>query len=67
VFLEGDPGYYSRLGFERADELVFRKPSLWIPDAAFQVFRLPSYEAWMTGALVYAQTFWDHDAVGLRG
>lgn len=66
VFLEGPAAYYSRLGFERADGLGFRKPSLRIPDAAFQVVRLPSYEAWMTGTLVCSQTFWEYDAVGLR-
>jgi putative acetyltransferase len=66
VFLEGDPGYYSRLGFRRGDALSFRKPSLRIPDAAFQVIALTAYEPWMTGTLVYASTFWDLDCVGLR-
>lgn len=36
VFLEGDPGYHSRLGFVAAEPLGFRKPSLRIPDAAFK-------------------------------
>jgi putative acetyltransferase len=31
------------------------------------VVRLPGYEPWMTGTLVYARPFWTHDAVGLRG
>ncbi|MFD1541592.1 GNAT family N-acetyltransferase [Nonomuraea guangzhouensis] len=66
VFLEGDPGYYSRFGFAPGAELGFRKPSLRIPDAAFQVIRLPAYEPWMTGTLVYSEPFWRHDAVGLR-
>ena len=66
VFLEGAPGYYSRFGFEQGSELGFRKPSLRIPDAAFQVLRLPAYEQWMTGTLVYSEVFWRHDAVGLR-
>ena len=66
VFVEGPPGYYSRFGFEPGEEQGFRKPSLRIPDAAFQALRLPSYEPWMTGALVYAEPFWRHDAVGLR-
>jgi putative acetyltransferase len=66
VFLEGAPGYYSRFGFEQGVELGFRKPSLRIPDAAFQVLRLPTYEPWMTGTLVYSEVFWRHDAVGLR-
>lgn len=66
VFLEGDPGYYARFGFRGGGELEFRKPSLRIPDAAFQALCLPSYEEWMTGTLVYSEVFWRFDAVGLR-
>lgn len=66
VFLEGSPTYYPRLGFEPAAEHGFRKPSLRIPDAAFQVMRLPASEPSMTGTLVYSEAFWRHDAVGLR-
>ncbi|HEY8474797.1 MAG TPA: N-acetyltransferase [Natronosporangium sp.] len=66
VFLEGDPRYYARFGFEPGGRHGFRKPSLRIPDAAFQVKLLPAYESWMTGTLVYAAPFWEHDAVGLR-
>lgn len=66
VFLEGAPSYYERFGFEPGGELGFRKPSLRIPDPGFQVLRLPTYEPWMTGTLVYSEVFWRHDAVGLR-
>jgi putative acetyltransferase len=66
VFLEGDPGYYSQLGFDAAAAQGFRKPSLRIPDAAFQVAKLEAYESWMTGTLVYPDSFWECDAVGLR-
>jgi putative acetyltransferase len=66
VFLEGDPRYYVRAGFEPGGQYGFRKPSLRIPDAAFQVYRLSAYEPWMTGTLVYSQVFWDHDCVGRR-
>jgi len=66
VFLEGPPGYYSRLGFSSASAQGFRSPSLRIPEAAFQAVRLPAHEPWMTGTLVYDATFWEHDAVGLR-
>ncbi|RIQ23911.1 GNAT family N-acetyltransferase [Jiangella rhizosphaerae] len=66
VFLEGAPGYYPRFGFEPGEPLGFRKPSLRIPDAAFQVRALGAYEPWMTGTLVYSEIFWRHDAVGLR-
>jgi hypothetical protein len=64
VFLEGDPGYYSRFGFAPGCDQGFRKPSLRIPDGAFQAIKLPEYEPWMTGTLVYAEPFWRHDAVG---
>ena len=66
VFLEGDPGYYGRLGFVAATPLGFRKPSLRIPDAGFQVMTLPAYESWMTGTVVYPDAFWRHDVVGIR-
>jgi putative acetyltransferase len=66
VFLEGDPRYYSRAGFSPAVEHGFRKPSLRIPDGAFQVVRLSAYEPWMTGTFVYASTFWEYDCVGRR-
>jgi len=66
VFLEGDPRYYSRLGFLPASGLGFRKPSLCIPDPAFQMVRLAAHEPWMTGTLVYPDTFWRLDCVGLR-
>jgi putative acetyltransferase len=66
VFLEGDPLYYRRFGFTPARAHGFRKPSLRIPDEAFQVVKLESYEPWMTGTLVYSEPFWRNDAVGLR-
>jgi putative acetyltransferase len=66
VFVEEAASSCSRLGFQPAADQGFRKPSLRIPDAAFQVLRLPAYERWMTGTLVYAEPFWKHDAVGLR-
>jgi putative acetyltransferase len=66
VFLEGAPAYYRRFGFEPAGPLGFRRPSLRIPEPAFQVIRLPSWEPWMTGTLVYSRVFWDLDCVGLR-
>jgi putative acetyltransferase len=66
VFLEGSPAYYSRLGFVPGHSLGFRRPSLRIPKAAFQVQALSSYAPWMSGTLVYRHEFWQHDAVGLR-
>jgi putative acetyltransferase len=66
VFLEGDPAYYGKRGFERAGACGFRAPSLRIPPPGFQVARLPGYQPWMTGTLVYNDTFWAYDCVGLR-
>jgi putative acetyltransferase len=67
VFLEGHPSYYPRVGFQRASALGFTAPSVRIPDPAFMVFPLPSYDpAHHTGALVYPDAFWREDAVGLR-
>lgn len=66
VFLEGDPAYYGRFGFGPGAEQGFRRPSLRIPPAGFQAVRLPAYEPWMTGTLVYSEIFWRHDLVGLR-
>ena len=67
VFLEGDPGFFSRLGFIGGFELGFTPPSKRIPEAAFQVATLPGYEQdSMTGSVVYPDVWWRHDAVGLR-
>lgn len=70
VFLEGDPAYYSRLGFRPAGDWGFTAPSVRIPEQAFQAVRLPSYDRAapdsISGALVYPDVFWRHDCVGLR-
>lgn len=67
VFLEGSWVYYSRFGFEPGRARGFVRPSVRIPEPAFQVVVLPAWQPWMTGALVYPEAFWQHDAVGLRG
>ena len=67
VFLEGDPGYYGRLGWRAGSELGFTAPSPRIPSPAFQVVALPGHDpSSMHGPLVYNDTFWAHDCVGLR-
>jgi putative acetyltransferase len=66
VFLEGDPGYYARLSWQRASAHGFTAPSKRIPDPVFQVVILPSWRPWMVGAVVYNDTFWTFDRVGLR-
>jgi putative acetyltransferase len=67
VVLEGDPAYYSRLGFEPAEAWGLLRPSPRIPRPAFQWVRLAAHEPWMRGRVVYPDVFWQHDAVGLRG
>ena len=66
LFLEGDPAYYAGSGFESAARLGVTRPSVRIPEPAFHLIRLPGYESWMTGGLVYPDTFWEFDCVGLR-
>ncbi len=66
VFLEGDPRYYRRHGFVPAEPLGFLRPSLRIPPPAFQVRRPRDHGPSVTGAVVYPDVFWRHDAVGLR-
>lgn len=66
VFLEGDPAFYGRVGFRAGAEGGFTAPSTRIPPAAFQWVPLTSYRPSLSGALVYPDTFWEHDAVGLR-
>lgn len=66
VFLEGSPAYYGARGFERGSAHGFGRPSVRIPDPAFQVVVLPAHEPWMTGQLVYCDPFWALDCVGLR-
>ena len=66
VFLEGAPRYYSRVGFVAGGDLGFTRPSVHIPEAAFQARPLPSYDDRLAGALVYPDAFWRHRAVGLR-
>jgi putative acetyltransferase len=66
VFLEGNPAYYSRFGWQPASSSGFIRPSTRIPDAAFQVVVLPEWQPWMVGAVVYNDTFWSLDCVGRR-
>jgi putative acetyltransferase len=67
VFLEGSPAYYQQFGFAPGGRLGFRRPSLRIPEPAFQVATTSAYQPWMTGTLVYPDVFWRLDCVGLRG
>ena len=66
LFLEGSPQFYGARGFESASARGFVPASARTPDLAFQVVVLDAWEAWMTGALVYRDVWWEHDAAGLR-
>jgi len=66
VFLEGNPRYYERFGFVAAGPRGFIKPSVRIPDVAFQVRGLPELSDSVSGQLVYQDAFWLTDSVGLR-
>jgi putative acetyltransferase len=69
VFLEGDPAYYRRIGWQPASRWGFTAPSVRIPEPAFQAVLLPAYDTLdprPTGALVYPDVFWRFDSVGLR-
>jgi putative acetyltransferase len=66
VVLEGDWEYYGRRGFVPAGSLGLLRPSLRIPERAFQVATLSPYESWMTGQVVYPDAVWQTDVVGLR-
>lgn len=64
VFLEGDPGFYGSRGFSPGASSGFGRPSPRIPEPAFQVALFD--EDLPRGPLVYCQTFWTQDCVGLR-
>jgi putative acetyltransferase len=66
LFVEGDPHFYQKHGFVPGKSLGFRKPSIRIPDAAFQCMPLDRFSSVLSGTLIYAEPFWDHDCVGLR-
>jgi putative acetyltransferase len=57
VIVEGVPAYYPRFGFERASALGFLPPHDDIPDAAFMVRRLPTYDPAIAGRVVYPAAF----------
>jgi putative acetyltransferase len=67
LFLEGDPGYYGQFGFEPAAQHGFTPPSPRVPPLGFQCVLLSTYEPALTGGVVYPDTFWIHDRVGVRG
>jgi putative acetyltransferase len=66
VFLEGAPRLYPKLGFVEGGREGFGKPSVRIPDWAFQVYYLTDEGRSLSGELVYPEVFWETDCVGLR-
>jgi len=67
LFLEGDPRYYGRFGFVPAAQHGFAPPSPRVPPLGFQCVVLSAHEPSLTGRVVYPDTFWIHDRVGVRG
>ncbi len=66
VLLEGSPDIYSRLGFRGACELGYGRPSVRIPERAFQVRELVELGPESRGRVVYPDAYWRLDCVGLR-
>jgi putative acetyltransferase len=64
VVLEGIPAYYPRFGFEPAMEYGIDKPAHEVPDEAFMVYPLSSYDPKYRGKLVYPPAFHEADAIG---
>lgn len=58
VVLEGDPGYYGRLGFEHSvpHGITITLPS-WAPPEAAQILRLRRYDPALAGHVVYPPAF----------
>jgi putative acetyltransferase len=58
VVLQGDPRYYSRLGFESSTRhgISIDLPD-WAPPEAAQIIRLRSYDASVRGRVVYPPAF----------
>jgi putative acetyltransferase len=59
IFLEGDPAYYGRFGFVRADELGWLPPPETLVDWAFQVALLDEHVNVARGRVVYPPPFRD--------
>ena len=57
IFLEGDPKYYGRFGFVRADELGWLPPPEALVDSAFQVAILDEQASPARGRVVYPAPF----------
>jgi predicted N-acetyltransferase YhbS len=57
LLLEGDPAYYERFGFVRADELGLLPPPEALYDWAFQVAVLDEAAELPRGRVVYPSTF----------
>lgn len=57
LVLEGDPRYYARFGFVRADELGLLPPPEALADSAFQVAVLDPAATLPQGRVVYSEPF----------
>jgi putative acetyltransferase len=57
VLVEGVPSYYPQFGFVSATELGFERPDPRIPEAAWMVRPLRSYDPALRGRVVYPSFF----------
>lgn len=64
VVLEGSPRMYPKFGFEPASDYGIERPSELIPEAAFQLVRLPGYRRELRGQVLYPDYFYEIGAVG---
>jgi len=64
VVVEGIPAYYPRFGFEPAMDHHIDKPAHEVPDEAFMVYPLSSYDPKYCGRLVYPPAFHEANAIG---
>ena len=64
VLVEGIPAYYPRFGFERASRHGITPPSPVVPDDAFMVKLLPSYDPVLRGKVRYPEAFYLAYAIG---
>lgn len=67
VVIEGDPGYYGKLGFMPASTFELAPPSRRVPSAAFQARLTHASGAGLGPAqVIYPELWWRLDLVGLR-
>ncbi|MEX0785525.1 MAG: N-acetyltransferase [Dehalococcoidia bacterium] len=57
IVVEGIPAYYPQFGFRRARDYGLEPPNDQVPDAAFMVLPLPSYDGRYRGRVIFPPAF----------